>query len=450
MSGASARSAMIMLGALALSATLYAWLPFEDDVRKSLSLTVFIGALWLTEALPLAVVALMVPLGALLLGFEGLTTQKALAPFADPIVFLFLGGFALAAALRVQQLDRKMAVALLVLSRGHLGAAVGLLFAATALLSMGISNTATAAMMLPLTMGVLRAVDPERDRRTHTFVLLGVAYAASLGGLGTLVGSPPNALAARAAGVDFAGWLRIGLPLVGVLMPLMVLTLWLVLRPRLHQRIPLESEVIPWTRSRVLTLMVFALTALGWTLGGPRLQAMGIQSPDTFFALAALVAVVWLGLASWTQLSEQTDWGVLILFGGGLALGELLGASGASQVLGTQVAQGLEGSNPVWMLLAVCAFMVLLSEFASNTAAAALLIPVFAAIASRMGLPQDVLVITVALAASCGFALPVATPPNALVFGTGRVPQSEMLRAGGALDLVCIAVVSIWAWSQLP
>ncbi|MFZ2297960.1 MAG: SLC13 family permease, partial [Aquabacterium sp.] len=274
MFGASARSAMIMLGALALSATLYAWLPFADDVRKSLSLTVFIGVLWLTEALPLAVVALMVPLGALLLGFEGLTTQKALAPFADPIVFLFLGGFALAAALRVQQLDRKMAVALLALSRGHLGAAVGLLFAATALLSMGISNTATAAMMLPLTLGVLRAVDPERDRRTHTFVLLGVAYAASLGGLGTLVGSPPNALAARAAGVDFAGWLRIGLPLVGVLMPLMVVTLWLVLRPRLNQRIPITSEVVPWTRDRVLTLLVFGLTGLGWTLGGPRLQAL--------------------------------------------------------------------------------------------------------------------------------------------------------------------------------
>lgn len=450
MSGASARSAMIMLGALALSTALYAWLPFEDGARKSLSLTVFIGVLWLTEALPLAVVALMVPLGALLLGFEGLTTQKALAPFADPIVFLFLGGFALAAALRVQQLDRKMAVALLALSRGHLGAAVGLLFAATALLSMGISNTATAAMMLPLAMGVLRAVDPDRDRRTHTFVLLGVAYAASLGGLGTLVGSPPNALAARAAGVDFAGWLRIGLPLVSVLMPLMVVTLWLVLRPRLNQRIPIETERVPWTRDRVLTLLVFGLTAMGWTFGGARLQTMGIQSPDTFFALAALVAVVWLGLASWSQLSEQTDWGVLLLFGGGLALGELLGSSGASQVLGTQVARSLAGSDPVWMLLAVSAFMVLLSEFASNTAAAALLIPVFAAIASRMGLPQDVLVITVALAASCGFALPVATPPNALAFGTGRIPQLDMLRAGGALDLVCIGVVSLWAWRALP
>lgn len=356
MDRASVRSAIIMLGALAISAVLYARLPFEAEVRKSLGLTVFIGVLWLTEALPLAVVALLVPLGALLLGFEGLTTQKALAPFADPIVFLFLGGFALAAALRVQQLDRKMAVALLALSRGHLGAAVGLLFAATALLSMGISNTATAAMMLPLTMGVLRAVDPERDRRTHTFVLLGVAYAASLGGLGTLVGSPPNALAARAAGVDFAGWLRIGLPLVGVLMPLMVLTLWLVLRPRLHQRIPLESEVIPWTRGRVLTLLVFALTALGWTLGGPRLQALGIQSSDTFFALAALVAVVWLGLASWAQLSEQTDWGVLILFGGGAGAGRPAGRlrclAGPGHPGGARPGRqqpGLDAAGGVWL-----------------------------------------------------------------------------------------------------
>lgn len=438
------RTGLIVLLALGLAGALYFWMPFEPPVRKGLCLLVFIGILWLTEALHLAVTALLVPLGGLLLGFPGLTTSSALAPFADPIVFLFLGGFALATALRVQQLDRKMALALLVLSRGHLGRAVLLLFAVTAVLSMGISNTATAAMMLPLALGILSPLDLHRERRTVAFVLLGVAYAASIGGIGSLVGSPPNAIAARAAGIDFAQWLWIGIPLVLVLLPLMVLTLWLVLRPHLNRNIEIVMDHVPWTGPRVMTMLVFSLTALGWIFGAAPLKAMGIQSPDTFFAVAAVVAVVALGLVTWQDVVTHTDWGVLLLFGGGLALGEILGASGASVVLGQQVAMALHGAPPWTMLLVVAAFMVLLSEFASNTAAAALLVPVFAAVALQMGLPPEILVIVVALAASCGFALPVATPPNALVFGTGRVPQRIMLRAGLALDIVCVVVLTGW------
>ncbi len=424
-------------------------LPAPAPVAKGLALTVFIGLLWLSEALPLAVTALLVPLLALLLGFPGLGTAQALAPFADPIVFLFLGGFALAAAMRAQQLDRKLAFALLAWSRGRLDWAVGLLFAATAIVSMGISNTATAAMMLPLAVGLLRQVDPLRDRAAHVFVLLGVAYAASLGGLGTLVGSPPNAIAARAAGLDFADWLGIGLPLVALLLPLMVLTLWWVLRPRLGQRVELELETLPWTRGRLLTLAVFGAAVLGWTFGSGYLKHLGIQSPDSFVALAALVLVIALRLVSWDELARQTDWGVLLLFGGGLALGEILGSSGGALWLGQQLAQALQGASPLWILLAVAGFMVLLSELASNTAAAALLVPVFAAVAGRIGLPQDLLVVTVAVAASCGFALPVATPPNALVYGTGRIAPREMLRAGLALDMVCVLVVTGWAVLQL-
>lgn len=430
--------------ALAASASCLLWLPLDLNARKGVALMVFIGLLWLTEALPLPVTALLVPLGALLLGVEGVNTARALAPFADPIVFLFLGGFAMATALRVQRLDRMLAVALLRLSGGHLGRAVMLLLGVTALLSMGISNTATAAMMLPLALGMLAPLQADSDQRTRLFVLLGVAYAASLGGMGTLVGSPPNAIAARAAGIDFAQWLWIGLPMVVVLMPLMVLTLWLVLRPHLNRCIEIDLEPVPWTRERVLTLAVFALTAAGWTLGAAPLKALGIQSPDTLVALAALVALVALvvlQLARWQDMMRHTDWGVLILFGGGLALGEVLGLSGAALVLGQLMAGALQGASLWWTLLAVAAFMVLLSEFASNTAAAALLVPVFAAVAAPMGLPPEVLIVLVALAASCGFALPVATPPNALVFGTGLVPQRSMIRAGLALDGVCVAVL---------
>ena len=440
------RRALGLLLALGAGLAVHALVPLEPTVRKGLALLAFIGVLWLTEALPLAVTALLVPLAALALGFPGLGTTAALAPFADPIVFLFLGGFALATALRVQRLDRKLAGALLRLARGHLGRAVGLLLGATALLSMGISNTATAALMLPLALGMLAPLDAETHRRTHAFVLLGVAYAASLGGMGTLVGSPPNAIAARAAGIGFAQWLWIGLPAVLLLMPLMAATLWWVLRPQLDRQLDTAVEDVPWTRERALTLAVFAATALGWTLGAAPLKALGIQSPDTVVALAALVALVALNLVRWRDLVTHTDWGVLLLFGGGLALGDVLDRSGAALVLG-QLLAGAMGGVGLWgTLLAVAVFLVLLSEFASNTAAAALLVPVFAAVAGSMGLPPAALVVLVSLAASCGFALPVATPPNALVFGTGQVSAHTMVRAGLALDAVCVLALSTAAW----
>lgn len=439
-----ARRAFWFVFALAMAGALSLWLPFEPMVNKGLCLLVFIGLLWLLEVLPLPVTALLVPLAALALGFPGLTTTAALAPFADPIVFLFLGGFALASVMRAQQLDRKMASFLLSFSGGHLGRAVLLLFTATAILSMGISNTATAAMVLPLTLGILGPLDPRQERRTYSFVLLGMAYAASIGGIGTLVGSPPNAIAARAAGIDFIQWLWIGLPLVAVLMPLMVLTLWLVLRPDLDRQVPISVAEVPWTRPRVLTLVIFVVTALGWAFGGEHLKAMGIQSPDTVVALSAAVAVLALRLVSWREWAQQTDWGVLILFGGGLALSDVLARSGASLVLGGHLAGLLQGAAPWSILLVVALFMVLLSEIASNTAAAALLVPVFGAVAVQMGLPTETLVVVVALAASCGFALPVATPPNALVFGTGLLRQRDMLRAGLSLDAACVAVLTLW------
>ncbi|MEB3327934.1 MAG: DASS family sodium-coupled anion symporter [Candidatus Sericytochromatia bacterium] len=445
---ASSGGWLLLAGGLALGT--FWGLPYALEARKALALVAFVGLLWVTEALPLAVTALLVPVGALLLGFPGLTTPRALAPFADPVVFLFLGGFALAAALRVQGLDRKLAHGLLALARGHLGAAVALLVGATAVLSMWISNTATAAVMLPLARGLLAPLPAEPDGRTRAFVLLCVAYAASLGGLGTLVGSPPNVIAARAAGLDFASWLHVGLPLAGLLTPLMGLTLWAVLRPALSQRVASRPEPIPWTGPRLATAGVFVATALAWSLGGPWLQAAGLGHPDTLVALLALVALLSLRLLTWDELAARTDWGVLLLFGGGLALGELLGTSGAAAALGGELAQAAGVVGPGWMLLGITVFLVALSELASNTAAAALFVPLFAGLAPTLGLPRETVIVLVALAASCGFALPVATPPNALVYGTGEVPARAMLRAGLALDALCILVVTAWAWRALP
>jgi sodium-dependent dicarboxylate transporter 2/3/5 len=204
----------------------------------------------------------------------------------------------------------------------------------------------------------------------------------------------------------------------------------------------MDLQPVPWTLPRALTLVVFAATALGWTLGAAPLRALGIQSPDSVVALSALVALVALRLATWQALAAQTQWGVLILFGGGLALSEVLSLSNAALVLSEQLALLLQGASLWLVLAAITLFMVLLSEFASNTAAAALLVPVFAGLAAQMGLPVPVVAVLVALAGSCGFALPVATPPNALVFGSGQVPQAHMLRAGMVLNLVCLLLLT--------
>lgn len=440
------RGGILIAIALAASIALYLAMPFEPAPKKGLALLLFIGVLWLTEAVHITVTALMVPIGALLLGLPKVTAATAFAPFADPIIFLFFGGFALATALHAQRLDRKIAFWLMSLAGSHLGLAAMLLFAVTAGLSMWISNTATAAMMLPLALGIMSHLDQKQERGTFVFILLGIAYSASIGGLGTLVGSPPNAIAARAIDLDFAGWMKIGFPLMLVLMPLMVITLWVVFRPKLNRRIQIPREEIPWTRRRVMAMVLFACTALAWIFGGEVNKLLGVGSPDSVIAAIAAVLVIVLGLASWEQVSDNTDWGVLFLFGGGLTLSSLLRSSGASEVLGDQVAAFLTGASELWIILGVTTFIIILTEFTSNTASAALLVPIFAAIAERMGMPPTVLVLMIGIGASCAFMLPVATPPNAIVFGTGHIRQIEMVRAGAVLNAVCIVVLTLWGY----
>ena len=286
------------LGWLALAALVYRSAPPPDTLRAGLALFVLIGALWMTQALHLSVTALLVPLLAVLAGLMDLRT--ALASFAHPIIFLFLGVFALAAALQRRGLDRALAVAVLRLAAGRRDAAVVLLFALTALLSMWISNTATAAMMLPLALGLLSDKDGPGER---AFVLLGVAYSASIGGSGTLVGSPPNAIAAAQAGIGFAEWMRIGVPLVLLLLPLMAGVLFLMLRPRLSAQTQLRAEdavPLPWTRAQRVTLIVFGLTAAGWLGATPLGRALGITADvDSVIAVAAIVALVATGALGW-------------------------------------------------------------------------------------------------------------------------------------------------------
>ena len=432
------------LACAALAALAYASAPPPDALRAGLAIFVLVGGLWMTQALHLSVTALLVPLLAVLAGLMDLRT--ALASFAHPIIFLFLGGFALAAALQQQGLDRRLALAVLRLAAGRRSRAVALLFGLTALLSMWISNTATAAMMLPLALGLLADDDGPRER---AFVLLGVAYSASIGGIGTLVGSPPNAIAAAQAGIGFAEWMRIGVPLVLLMLPLMAGVLYLVLRPRLAAAVAAPDPPgagRPWTRPQRITLAVFGLAAAGWIGAAPLGRALGIGADvDSAVAVAAVIALVAGGAIGWPEIERRIHWGVLLLFGGGLALSAVMAASGASAFLAAALTSALHGAPTVMLLLAVVTFVVFLTELVSNTAAAALLVPIFLGVAAALGLPPPLFAAAIAVSASCAFMLPVATPPNAIVYATDEVPQATMMRCGLVLNLVCIGVITALA-----
>ena len=439
------KSLLTVVAAALISWVVYSVLPYDIPANKGLAILLFVAILWFTEALHIT--ALIVPVLAAVSGVPGMGTKQALAGFADPIIYIFFGGFALATALHVQKLDRKIALWLISLSRGNMLVSVLALFAVTAFLSMWISNTATTAMMLPLAMGMMSHLDPEKDRKTFVFVLLGIAYASSVGGLGSLVGSPPNAIAAKALGLDFRGWMNYGLPMMLALMPLVLFSMYVVLRPDFSRKVDIgDSEPIPWNLPRLLTLLVFIVTAIAWILGAQIKSTFGIDSPDTVVALAAAVTVVVLGLVTWRDVAANTDWGVLLLFGGGIALSSLLDKSGASLALGQALASQFVTTHPFIVILAVAAFIIMLTEFTSNTASAALLVPVFASIATQLNLPKEALVMVIGIGASCAFMLPVATPPNAIVFGTGLIKQREMMQVGMLLNVLCIILVTLWAY----
>ena len=436
----------ITLIAAVLCFGIYQILPYDINANKGIAVLLFVAILWFTEAVHITVTALMVPVLAAVIGIPEMNVKTALSGFADPIIYIFFGGFALATALHMQRLDRKIALWLISLSRGNMKIAVLAIFGVTAFLSMWISNTATAAMMLPLALGMMDHLDREKERKTFVFVLLGIAYCASIGGLGTIVGSPPNAIAAKALDLDFVGWMKMGLPMMLLILPLMLVSLYIILRPNFSERVEVKEEHIPWTLHRVLAMIIFLCAVAAWIMGDKIKTTFGISNPDTVVALAAAVSVVVFGVTRWKEIARNTDWGVLMLFGGGIALSTLLQKSGASLALGQQLATAFVLAHPLIVILAVAAFIIFLTEFTSNTASAALLVPIFASIATQMGLPKEVLVFVIGIGASCAFMLPVATPPNAIVFGTGLIKQREMMRVGMLLNILCIFLVGFWAY----
>jgi sodium-dependent dicarboxylate transporter 2/3/5 len=449
-----------------------------------------IAVLWMTESLPLPVTAL---LGAILCIVLGVAPAKeVLAPFADPFIFLFLASFILAQSMMLHGLDRRIALRFLALpgiggSPARVLAGVG---AIAAILSMWVSNTATTAMMLPIAIGVLGALHHCRvmsgmargpmDVRTWPYatgMMLMVAYAASIGGIGTPVGSPPNliglGLLKKTVSIDisFFTWMAMMVPILVVMAAvLFVLLYWLhpatssskVSAATTAQSESLElgrylrqeiSNLGPWTSGQINTLIAFSVAIVLWVAPGfitvAKMDATPIglwfknRMPESVAAMVAAVLLFVLptNLArgrftmTWRE-ATKIDWGTLLLFGGGLSLGGLMSSTGVAAALGSGVT-GATGSPDLWVLTAAAIAMgIFLSETTSNTAAASMLVPVMIPIAVNAGMSPVPPVLGAILGASYGFMLPVSTPPNAIVYGSGLVPIPKMIRAGILFDII--------------
>lgn len=443
----STRGYIILALDFLLFLTLIKTLPFTPMENRGLALLVFIGILWLTEAFNITVTSLMVPI--LAIGLNVLPTKAAFAPFSEPIIFMFFGGFVLAAVMNIQKLDLWIANHIIRLASGNLKLTVLYLFAATAGLSLFINNTAVAAMMLPLTLGILKKVDLKTNRDLYVFVLLGIAFSASIGGIGTLTGSAPNAILASQLKITFSEWLFYGMPVTILLMIGMVFSLLVILRPNFNVPFEISLEEIPMMGKRKITLAVFVIAAFFLVFGSwlePMIRsALELSQPiKNFDAVVAMTAVIILCVthtATWSEIQDRTEWGVLMLFGGGLVLGIVLKETGASKILADTIVSYIGVQHWLVMTLVLTAFIVFLTEFTSNTATAALMIPIFISVAEGVGLPSVSLAAIVACSASCAFMLPIATPPNAIVFSTGYIKQSEMVKVGFLLNIISTLVI---------
>lgn len=456
--------------------------------QHALAAMVFAGTLWITGALPLPVTALLVPV--VLIGLDVVPTlPAAFSGFAEPVIFLMLAGFVLARALQKHGVDRLVAFWVMARLGSSPNRLVLAVMVATAGLSMLVSNTATTAMMAPIALGVAGQVAPT-DRATDSNIgvamLLGTAYAASLGGVGTLVGSPPNAIVAAQLQstigyrVGFLDWMRVGLPVAVVSVPLTWFVLTRVLYPprvtdvsaaREGSRAALREAGALSPDARRVVLIAGATAAL-WIFGGLDFAVEGVLPPawhTTLFGgpgptvlgttghlgllhfavvgLLAIPALVLAGSLDWDDAAE-IDWGTLVLLGGGLSLANGLAGTDATRWLADLTLGLLGDATIVLVVLALVALVVAVGELASNTAMAAILAPLLIGIgpqyAAALGTTDAgasaFLAIAGGIAASFGFALPVATPPNAIVFGTGELTKNQMLRAGVVLDALMVVV----------
>ncbi|WP_105567509.1 SLC13 family permease [Microbacterium halophytorum] len=470
------------IGGFVLAAAL--WLAMPQDVPHDARLTAAIAGLmavwWMTEAIPIPVTAL-VPLVAFPILADGteeapVTVSSVGASYGADTIFLFMGGFMIALAMQRWNLHRRIALLVLAAMGDRTQALIGGFMIATGFLSMWISNTATAVLMLPIGLSVLTLVTEAMERdgviekggglaavvqtKFGAALMLAIAYSASIGSLGTLIGTPPNAFLngylEQEFGIDlgFGRWMLVGVPLALVMM----VAAWFLIAKVLFKpevaRIPggramIRAELAklgPTSTGEKLVLVIFALAALSWILVPTLFDPAPISDAGIALVAGVLLFILPAGAARGVRLLDwesavKLPWGVLLLFGGGLALAGQFSSSGLTTWIGEVSAQ--LGTLPVILIVVILATAVIfLTEITSNTATAATFVPLVGGVAVGIGQDPLLLTIPVALAATCAFMLPVATPPNAVVFGSGYVTIGQMIKGGVWLNVIGIVLVS--------
>lgn len=427
---------------------------------------VLMAVWWITEALPIYATALL-PLVLLpALGIANIA--DAASPYANPVIYLFMGGFVIAAALERSGLHRRMAVTIIRAVGTKPANLIGGFMAATAFISMWVSNTATVVMLLPMAGSVIDAVESGVSGETHRSrdfslaLLLGIAYAATIGGVGTLIGTPPTALLAGFLSetygeqIGFAQWMLVGVPVVIVGVPLT----WALLTRFLHPVGSVEIEggremfereaasLGSMSRAEITVAVITSLTALAW-MTQPLIAKVFPAISDAGIAMTGAM-LMFVTPIDWKrgrfalrwQDAEKMPWSVLVLFGGGLSLAAAIQQTGLAAAIGN--AMSAFAAWPIVLVTVIVALVVVfLTELTSNTATAATFLPVVASVAVGMGRDPMFLAIPAAMAAGLAFMLPAGTPPNALIFGTGRLTIPIMARAGVLLNLIFVAIINL-------
>ena len=441
------------------------WLP--DASALVLGMTTWMVTWWLQGKVPMAVVALLPLVVFPMLGV--MSMKETAAPYGDPIVFLFLGGFLLGTALEKWQLHRRIALHILRWS-GHQSSQIVLGFiVATALLSMWISNTATAMMMWPIAMSIIALLEKESGKSAAVLsksLMLSVAYASSIGGMGTLIGTPPNTvmrgIVQQMTGyeIGFMDWMLLAMPLVLILLFLLyVLVTRICLQPEklegdVAKVVETEIEKLgPVSTAEKRVMGIFLVTALCWMFRALLNEILPVALDDTGIAIMAGVAMFLMPsgtekgkpLLQWDD-AQKVSWGIILLFGGGLSLAKGMEVSGLVGILGQTMADWSAGQVGFLVILFVV-LGIFLTEVMSNVALVNVLLPVV--IALGLSLKTDVLqfAIPLTLASSCAFMLPMATPPNAVVFASGKLQIKDMMRVGLWLNLLAVLCILAWWWT---
>ncbi|HXG55286.1 MAG TPA: DASS family sodium-coupled anion symporter [Vicinamibacterales bacterium] len=470
------RTAGLFLGPLVFFVLLLSPLPLGLAAHKLAAIMAMMVVLWVTEAVPLAVTALVGPVLAIVLRVA--PARTAFGPFADPIIFLFIGSFMLAEAMFVHGLDRRIAFS--ALSSRFVGASpvrVMVVYGGvTAGLSMWISNTATTAMMYPIGLSIVAHLthgrESERGSRQFAMaMMLMAAFGASVGGIGTPIGSPPNLIGIgmldRMGGIriSFFEWMTLGVPIVVLLFAFLVAYFYVVslrgltLDASHAGRIQDElTRLGPLTPGQRNVLLAFGVTVALWLLPGVLAivglgesafsKAYAAAMPESVAAIAGALLLFILPVAwrarrftlSWEE-AVRIDWGVILLFGGGLAMGELAFSTGLAEALGRGITAWLPTHSETSLTILFTAVAIVMSEAASNTASANMIVPIAIAVSQAAGVSPLQPALGATLGASMGFMMPISTPPNAIVYSSGHVPITTMMRHGVALDIAGFVVI---------